>query len=423
MKKKKWKIRGIAMACLFLAGCQNMGSEPISEASSQQMETQENEKEEQVSTESKNQDAAQNETAEEETTKQEISASGEESVEQENDQQLKNGDLIQISLGGQVQINAVVEMPDKKWDSYETCVAKVDGFQGENVLQELLGKMPEEGLEIQEGIEGEPDLCYSYEGNLGEKLRNQNGKVRTSSSLNVETEEGKKVYENLPIGYFGEKISIVGGEQNVSIEREEEVIVQCKEFIQQICGLEKVSLQDTYKFSYEQMKKQNEESAQAVESGESLKQQKIQTYEWSEEDNSMMLIFQSELNGVPVLCNRVNRQDELYIPSCKIIAVATKNGIEYLDVEHHYDIQKKETAILAEKDVIIGTLKNKYEMTLDDPITLDQMKLIYYPMTTGRNEDEYWMCDMIPTWQFRYNIEEFTDYIYINALNGHEIVG
>ena len=51
------------------------------------------------------------------------------------------------------------------------------------------------------------------------------------------------------------------------------------------------------------------------------------------------------------------------------------------------------------------------------------MKLIYYPMTTGRNETGHWMCDMIPAWQFRFIEDEIEQYVYINALDGREITG
>lgn len=34
------------------------------------------------------------------------------------------------------------------------------------------------------------------------------------------------------------------------------------------------------------------------------------------------------------------------------------------------------------KDIILETLRNKYDLAIAEPITLDQMKLIYYPMTT-----------------------------------------
>ena len=88
-----------------------------------------------------------------------------------------------------------------------------------------------------------------------------------------------------------------------------------------------------------------------------------------------------------------------------------------------YAIREKEPVSLAEKDIILETLRNKYDLAIAEPITLDQMKLIYYPMTTGRNETGHWMCDMIPAWQFRFIEDEIEQYVYINALDGREIAG
>ena len=83
---------------------------------------------------------------------------------------------------------------------------------------------------------------------------------------------------------------------------------------------------------------------QAIENGELLKPQKIQKYEWSKADDCFLLFFQGYLNGVPVLCNEINRQDDLYIPSSKIQAVITEGGIQYLQAVNHYAIREKELA-------------------------------------------------------------------------------
>ena len=113
-------------------------------------------------------------------------------VTPENDQELSNGEHIRFQLGSQAKIDAIVDMPDKKWNEFEKCVIEVDGFQGESVFNKILGKIPESGLETRKGDMGEPDVCYSYEGILGEQLKNQNGTVSVSNILGVETEEGKR---------------------------------------------------------------------------------------------------------------------------------------------------------------------------------------------------------------------------------------
>lgn len=397
------KVLGVLTILLLLSGCQNMGNES---ENLQQVEKQENGEERNIS------------ISNDET---------ETNVTHENDQELSNGEHIRFQLGSQAKIDAVVDMPDKKWNEFEKCVIEVDGFQGESVFNKILGKIPESGLETRKGDTGEPDVCYSYEGILGEQLKNQNGTVSVSNILGVETEEGKKVYYNLPVEYitsaYGEGILVRDDEQEISLEDEEKLIEEGKEFVRWIGDWEKVELTSKYSFSYEQMEKQQELMEQAIENGELLKPQKIQKYEWSKADDCFLLFFQGYLNGVPVLCNEINRQDDLYIPSSKIQAVITEGGIQYLQAVNHYAIREKEPVSLAEKDIILETLRNKYDLAIAEPITLNQMKLIYYPMTTGRNETGHWMCDMIPAWQFRFIEDEIEQYVYINALDGREIAG
>lgn len=397
------KVLGIMVILLFFTGCQNMGNES---ENLQQVEKQENGEE-------RNSSISNDET--------------ETNVTHENDQELSDGEHIRFQLGSQAKIDAVVDMPDKKWNEFEKCVIEVDGFQGESVFNKILGKIPESGLETRKGDTGEPDVCYSYEGILGEQLKNQNGTVSVSNILGVETEEGKKVYYNLPVEYitsaYGEGILVRDNEQEISLEDEEKLIEEGKEFVRWIGDWEKVELTSKYSFSYKQMEKQQELMEQAIENGELLKPQKIQKYEWSKADDCFLLFFQGYLNGVPVLCNEINRQDDLYIPSSKIQAVITEGGIQYLQAVNHYAIREKEPVSLAEKDIILETLRNKYDLAIAEPITLDQMKLIYYPMTTGRNETGHWMCDMIPAWQFRFIEDEIEQYVYINALDGREIAG
>ena len=397
------KVLGIMVILLFFTGCQNMGNES---ENLQQVEKQENGEE-------RNSSISNDET--------------ETNVTPENDQELSNGEHIRFQLGSQAKIDAIVDMPDKKWNEFEKCVIEVDGFQGESVFNKILGKIPESGLETRKGDTGEPDVCYSYEGILGEQLKNQNGTVSVSNILGVETEEGKKVYYNLPVEYitsaYGEGILVRDNEQEISLEDEEKLIEEGKEFVRWIGDWEKVELTSKYSFSYEQMEKQQELMEQAIENGELLKPQKIQKYEWSKADDCFLVFFQGYLNGVPVLCNEINRQDDLYIPSSKIQAVITEGGIQYLQAVNHYAIREKEPVSLAEKDIILETLRNKYDLAIAEPITLNQMKLIYYPMTTGRNETGHWMCDMIPAWQFRFIEDEIEQYVYINALDGREIVG
>lgn len=110
------KVLGIMVILLFFTGCQNMGNES---ENLQQVEKQENGEE-------RNSSISNDET--------------ETNVTPENDQELSNGEHIRFQLGSQAKIDAIVDMPDKKWNEFEKCVIEVDGFQGESVFNKILGK-------------------------------------------------------------------------------------------------------------------------------------------------------------------------------------------------------------------------------------------------------------------------------------------
>ena len=83
--------------------------------------------------------------------------------------------------------------------------------------------------------------------------------MSVSNILGVETEEGKKVYYNLPVEYitsaYGEGILVRDNEQEISLEDEEKLIEEGKEFVRWIGDWEKVELTSKYSFSYKQMEK------------------------------------------------------------------------------------------------------------------------------------------------------------------------
>lgn len=128
---------------------------------------------------------------------------------------------------------------------------EVDGFQGESVFNKILGKLPESGLETRKGDMGEPDVCYSYEGILGEQL-----KIKMERCLSAIYQEWKrkkeKVYYNLPVEYitsaYGEGILVRDNEQKISLEDEEKLIEEGKEFVRWIGDWEKVELTSKYSF-------------------------------------------------------------------------------------------------------------------------------------------------------------------------------
>ena len=158
------------------------------------------------------------------------------------------------------------------------------------------------------------------------------------------------------------------------------------------------------------------ENEQAKPEGESMR-------DWSDGDNCYWIFFEQTIDGIPVLNRSITRQDDLYIPYSMTEVGYTQNGIEYIRFGRRYEILDKQTVKLVSLQEIYETLQKKFEMAFVEDITIDQMKLIYYPLPTKKNKEERWVCDMIPVWQFRIQEKEYTDYIYINAIDNIEIVG
>mgnify|MGYP000188166504 CR=1 FL=1 len=95
------KVLGIMVILLFFTGCQNMGNES---ENLQQVKKQENGEERNIS------------ISNDET---------ETNVTHENDQELSDGEHISFQLGSQAKIDAVVDMPDKKWNEFAVKILMV----------------------------------------------------------------------------------------------------------------------------------------------------------------------------------------------------------------------------------------------------------------------------------------------------------
>lgn len=105
----------------------------------------------------------------------------------------------------------------------------------------------------------------------------------------------------------------------------------------------------------------------------------------------------------------------------------TENGPEYVNINNYFKTLGREETELAPLEKVLAALQAKYEMAITGENTISEMKLIYYPLPTGRNEEGLQECDMIPAWQFAMKEEMFGDeyvtYIYVDARSGMEIIG
>ena len=354
--------------------------------------------------------------------------------------ELNNGDRITQRLTDEITLDVNVEIPDEGIKEISFCKVLSDGFSGDEQLVNLIGHMPETvemygdlqpGLAFKEPWQpGSTFMTYLYEGDIGSSSNNMEGIILTSNHLRYQTNHWEQIFSSFPVfSYNGEMgFYTKPSEENFSFADRKEAEEACKQFLQETIGLGEIQHLKTYGFNYEQLQ---EYEAKKITDSQNMtteaKPEDDSEYMWSEEDDCYWMFYEQIFEGVPILSNQITRQDMLYIPYCDIQMGYTKNGVEYASVGNHFKLLSKEEVELLPLEQIVESLKNKFEMTFIGNKVITEMKLIYYPLPTGRNADGLQECDMIPTWQF--GIEEtigdntFMTRFYVDARNGTEIVG
>ncbi|MEY8534926.1 hypothetical protein [Blautia pseudococcoides] len=341
----------------------------------------------------------------------------------ENGEDLQDGDKINFSLTEGVKFDAIVEMPDINLDTISLFHVIAQKYDGQKLIPSLLGNMPEN---VKVENRGKAGYGYSFQGNLGSNWMNMDGLVMADEDAYIETDHWNEISAFFPVSYIGTEIQVViDGEKNnqeFSFATLGESTDKARQYVNEISGFEDVQMYQAYAFNWQQMSKMQEEYINAPEN-EQAKPEGESMRDWSDGDNCYWIFFEQTIDGIPVLNRSITRQDDLYIPYSMTEVGYTQNGIEYIRFGRRYEILDKQTVKLVSLQEIYETLQKKFEMAFVEDITIDQMKLIYYPLPTKKNKEERWVCDMIPVWQFRIQEKEYTDYIYINAIDNIEIVG
>lgn len=346
-----------------------------------------------------------------------------ESMIVENGEDLQDGDKINFSLTEGVKFDAIVEMPDINLDTISLFHVIAQKYDGQRLIPSLLGNMPEN---VKVENRGKAGNGYSFHGNLGGNWMNMDGLVMADEDTYIETDHWNEISAFFPVNYIGTEIQVViDGEKNnqeFSFATLGEATDKARQYVNEISGFEDVQMYQAYAFNWQQMSKMQEEFINAPEN-EQAKPEGEFLRDWSDGDNCYWIFFEQTIDGIPVLNRSITRQDDLYIPYSMTEVGYTQNGMEYIRFGRRYEILDKQTVKLVSLQEIYETLQKKFEMAIVEDITIDQMKLIYYPLPIKKNKEEGWVCDMIPVWQFRIQEKEYTDYIYINAIDNIEIVG
>ncbi len=424
LKRTIWALS--AAACMLLAGCAGAGDEPENNTISDQS-TENSTAEESITdsvADTANESTA-NSSSGSETAEGSVAAP---SQEQQEPTDFKNGDHITRQLTEGVTLDAQIQAA--KESGFKQYRAVITEFNAEELMPKILGYMPTEGLQVE-------DYGYFYEGNLGNFNENMNGSLYVSDSLTLETDHWSKIGANLPISSastpFGSTTSlydtgVTPQSGDFEFASMEEAIAEAEQYLKDVIGIEGVEIKQSFAINYEQMQavyavNETLPDLKPVQEGE----QQTETT-WGPEDNCYYLILEQKFNGLPVLSNTITRQDELYILSAEIKVGYTQNGIEHLSISNSYTQTEETDVSLKPIEEIISTLQTKFELTITDEMVIDHMKLIYYPFPISTNEVGQWEYDMIPAWEFAWEVRydeqtAFDMYMYVNAVTGMEIVG
>ena len=355
---------------------------------------------------------------------------------------IKNGDRITRKITQDILLDAEIELPDEGMNSVGFYQIITDGFDGGKILPDMIGRMPDTTTVYEEQKDdkafvqpwqpnGGNFITYLYSGKMRTNSIEMDGTILTSLGLSYYTDHWDFISASFPISQYENGISfyLPQKEHNFSFASQEEAVEICQKYLEETIGLGSIRLLKTYSFSYEELQEYEEKRKQdpAYYGGAEAKPEEEIEYEWSENDNCYWIFFEQLFEGIPVLSNQVTRQDLVYIPSCMIQVGYTENGIEYIRIDNHYETLKRENVELLSLEEIFNSLQRKFEMSIVTENIISEMKLIYYPMPTNQNADGLYECDMIPVWQFGMKEtiggDEYTNYTYIDARNGIEIVG
>lgn len=340
----------------------------------------------------------------------------------------EDGDHVTVQLTEDAVLDAEIEMPREGLDAAAIYHMEVDGFDGQEVLPKVLGKMPETGLMTQEIFFIDSGIAYSYKGVLGPEQGEASGMLAVNSLIMLRTEHWEKISPYLSIVSLGAEKLVNNADASEYQEefdfagREQAAEEMCQ-YVEKIGGYEEVRVVEEYAVSYLQLEKQQEYMNSLPEEEQILKPAEGQMEPWNEEDNCYWMSLEQIFHGLPVLNDGVTRQDDLNVPINTIEAACTRNGIEYVSMRAHYRELSSDEAELLPVEKIYEALQDKFELLISTPVTIDEMRLIYYPMPLATKENETMKCDMIPAWQFRVSQEDNKQYIYINAVDGIEITG
>lgn len=335
-----------------------------------------------------------------------------------------NGDHISLELTEDVMIDADVVIPVGGLESVEVCQARASGYDGNKLMAKMIPNVDVKSIDVNEGCSFEPEFSYIYTGELG-LYDGAAGTWRVSEGVSLITKHWEKCQGYFPIYSSSYGLTAHDLELNEDFEfaTKEEAITVAEEYLTETVGLEKVNFLRLYAINHSHMQTMQESMYADPTLETAGRPEEIILDVWNENDDCYWMKFEMLFNGLPILSNQITRQDDAFQPIGTVEVGYTKAGIEYVQITEGYElITSKKAQLIPIKDVF-AALQRKYEMAITGKITIDEMKLIYFPhILAGNYDDKNYEFDMIPTWQFSFQQGDHTQYVYVNALDGTEVV-
>lgn len=346
---------------------------------------------------------------------------------QGEEKELQNGDRVEYQLTDEVRLDAALEIPDAGFGAVESCHVIADGIQAEAYAGNLGISAPLSEWDVREGFGYEPDIVYSYTGDIIVGDSGMPGFATIGFEMRMFTDHWySKCQNNFPIYSDGsgvrKPISGVSITGDLDFMTMEEAAETGKAFLARL-GEANVRFQYGLSFSHEDMQAYQESQYYDPTVEATGKPQEYTLDSWSEEDDCYWLFYEMVVNGLPLVSDPVTRQDEVYIPSGTIEVGVTPNGVENIYQSVHYKVIENKKAELLSVEEVCEALQRKFEMAITGELVIDEMKLVYYPYPTQTDPEAPYEFDLLPVWQFSYEQAGTRVPIYMNASDGTEIVG
>ena len=330
---------------------------------------------------------------------------------------LRDGDRVSRKLTDKVTLDATIELP-KDWDgTVETCKVKNVYFNGKELSKRLYPDIPASEWQDPDMAEFGDDAGVLHEGDIWieEGQEPKPGVIRLALGISIQTERAERNRRLFKqnIEPDSRVLETDAGEE-LTFMPMEEARERAEKYWTEVIGLEGVRFLGYYPVTHKELFEEAE--CLARERGETMVE------EFEETDDCYDIRMEQIVNGLPLTAGSLHdgRKDGLYVPSGEIITIVGTDGIASVSCEGNYEILEVEENEAASMEIIYHTLERKFQMSMAGDVSVDEMRLVYYPypLSADYSLREY---ELVPTWYFSFSADGIPSNVYVNAVTGEEI--